>query len=50
MSFRGTVLALLLAQFALAGCGLKGDPIRPGSPEDVERRQEARNPPPPGGG
>ncbi len=30
-------LAALLAALALSACGVKGDPVRPGSEEDRER-------------
>lgn len=44
------IVALLLGAMVLASaCGLKGDPIRPGSKEDLERRQEEQKPPAQGG-
>jgi len=33
-------MALLVAALGLAGCGLKGDPVRPGSKEDLKHQQE----------
>ena len=32
--------ALLIAALGLAGCGLKGDPIRPGSEKGLKRQHE----------
>ncbi len=31
--------ALLAAALGVAACGIKGDPIRPGSEEDLEKKQ-----------
>jgi len=36
---RIAMTALLAAALALAACGIKGDPIRPGSEEDLEKKQ-----------
>jgi predicted small lipoprotein YifL len=37
---RITVAALLAVALGLSGCGLKGDPIKPGSKKDLKRQQE----------
>jgi predicted small lipoprotein YifL len=37
---RVSAAALLAAALALSACGLKGDPIRPGSEKDLKRQQE----------
>jgi len=37
---RITLAALLAAALGLAACGLKGDPIRPGSKEDPKTKQQ----------
>jgi len=36
---RITVTALLAAVLGLSACGIKGDPIRPGSDEDPKKKQ-----------
>ncbi len=36
---RIAMTALLAAALGLAACGLKGDPIRPGSEEDLKTKQ-----------
>ena len=36
---RIAMTALLAAALALAACGIKGDPIRPGSEEDLKKKQ-----------
>ncbi len=36
---RIAMTALLAAALGLAACGLKGDPIRPGSEEDLKKKQ-----------
>ena len=36
---RIAVTALLAAALGLSACGIKGDPIRPGSQEDLEKKQ-----------
>ncbi len=35
---RIAITALLAATLALSACGIKGDPIRPGSDEDVKKQ------------
>jgi len=37
---RIAVTALLAAALSLSACGLKGDPIRPGSDEDPKTKQQ----------
>ncbi len=36
---RLALTALLALALGLAACGIKGDPIRPGSQEDLEKKQ-----------
>ncbi len=36
---RIAMTALLAAALGLSACGIKGDPIRPGSQEDREKKQ-----------
>ncbi len=36
---RIAMTALLAAALALSACGIKGDPIRPGSEEDLKKKQ-----------
>ncbi len=36
---RIAMTALLAAALGLAACGIKGDPIRPGSEEDLKQKQ-----------
>jgi predicted small lipoprotein YifL len=36
---RIVMTALLAAALGLAACGIKGDPIRPGSEEDLKKKQ-----------
>jgi len=36
---RLAMTALLAAALGLSACGLKGDPIRPGSDEDLKKKQ-----------
>ncbi len=36
---RIAMTALLAAALGLSACGIKGDPIRPGSQEDLEKKQ-----------
>ena len=36
---RIAMTALLAAALGLAACGIKGDPIRPGSDEDLKTKQ-----------
>ncbi len=38
---RIAMTALLAAALGLAACGIKGDPIRPGSEEDLEKKKSA---------
>ncbi len=36
---RIAMMAFLAAALSLAACGIKGDPIRPGSEEDPKKQQ-----------
>ncbi len=36
---RIAVTAFLIAVLGLSACGIKGDPIRPGSQEDLDKKQ-----------
>ncbi len=36
---RIAMTVLLAAALGLAACGIKGDPIRPGSEEDLKKKQ-----------
>jgi predicted small lipoprotein YifL len=38
---RLAMTALLVAALGLAGCGIKGDPIRPGSEEDPKKKENS---------
>lgn len=40
MSARRLALVALLAALTLSACGVKGDPVRPGSEEDRQRTSE----------
>ena len=38
---RIAVTALLAVALGLAACGIKGDPIRPGSEEDLKKKEKS---------
>jgi predicted small lipoprotein YifL len=38
---RLAMTALLVAALGLAACGIKGDPIRPGSDEDPKKKENS---------
>ncbi len=38
---RIALTALLVAALGLAACGIKGDPIRPGSDEDPKKKENS---------
>ena len=40
---RIAMTALLAGALGLAACGIKGDPIRPGSDEDPKKQQQIIN-------
>jgi len=38
---RIAMMALLVAVLGVSACGVKGDPARPGSEEDVKKKQSS---------
>ena len=38
---RIAMIALLAAALGLSACGIKGDPIRPGSKEDLKKKENS---------